>query len=132
MNHSIFTMAMLAALLLLPAALIAQQAAPDDTAAVGHVLDDLHRAAAEADEARYFGHFAAQAVFLGTDPGERWTLEAFRVWAKPWFQRKSAWTLVPRDRHVTVARDGRTAWFDEVAESSHYGACRGTGLAQPG
>jgi phosphohistidine phosphatase SixA/ketosteroid isomerase-like protein len=95
---------------------------------IGNVLDDFHRAAAEADEARYFGHFTPDGVFLGTDPTERWTVDAFRRWARPYFARESAWTFVPRDRHVTVAPDGTCAWFDEVAESRHYGACRGTGV----
>ena len=41
-------------------------------AEIGRELDDFHDAAAHADEARYFGHFAAGAVFLGTDATERW------------------------------------------------------------
>jgi phosphohistidine phosphatase SixA len=121
-------MALFAAILLPLGFPDARGAATDDATAITRVLDDFHRAAAEADEARYFGHFAPGAIFLGTDPAERWTVEAFRKWASPYFQRKSAWTFVPRDRHVTVAPGGRTAWFDEVAESRHYGACRGTGV----
>ena len=35
--------------------------------AVAAVLDDWHAAAAVADEARYFAHFAPDSVFLGTD-----------------------------------------------------------------
>ena len=50
------------------------------------VLDDWHLAAAQADEARYFGHFAENAVFLGTDATERWTKAEFRVWASPYFK----------------------------------------------
>ena len=38
------------------------------------VLDDFHAAAAASDEARYFDHFSAEGVFLGTDATERWTL----------------------------------------------------------
>jgi len=120
---------LLFAVLLSALSLLGSTRIEDDAAdAVGKILDDFHRAAAEADEARYFGHFAPEAVFLGTDPSERWTVEAFRRWAKPYFARKSAWAFTPRDRHVTVAPDGRCAWFDEVAESRHYGACRGTGV----
>jgi hypothetical protein len=37
------------------------------TKAIDAVLDDWRRAAASADEARYFGHFAANGVFMGTD-----------------------------------------------------------------
>src|SRR5271170_7515795 len=39
----------------------------------GAVLDDWHQAAAVSDEARYFGHFAPNGVYMGTDPTERWT-----------------------------------------------------------
>ena len=60
------------------------------------VLDDWHQAASVADEPRYFGHFAPNGVFMGTDPTERWTVAEFRKWAKPQFQRKSAWSFKPR------------------------------------
>src|SRR6266545_7462239 len=40
-----------------------------ETAAAA-MLDDWHAAAAAADEARYFAHFATDAVFLGTDATE--------------------------------------------------------------
>lgn len=36
------------------------------------MLDDWHQAAAVADEARYFGHFAPNGVFMSTDATERW------------------------------------------------------------
>jgi hypothetical protein len=31
------------------------------------MLDDWHQAASVADESRYFGHFALNGVFMGTD-----------------------------------------------------------------
>src|SRR6516162_8245242 len=52
---------------------------------VARELDDFHDAAAHADEARYFGHFAPDAVFLGTDATERWDLAAFGEYAHPHF-----------------------------------------------
>lgn len=99
-----------------------------ESAAVAVTLDDFHDAASKADEDRYFAHFSADGVFLGTDPKERWTVPEFRAWALPYFQRESAWTFKARDRHVHFSPDGATAWFDEVAESDSYGACRGTGV----
>lgn len=41
-----------------------QVAAPSPQQAVAVVLDDFHLAAAQADEARYFGHLDDTAVFL--------------------------------------------------------------------
>lgn len=53
-----------------------------ETAAVNRVVDDWHRAAAEADESRYFGHMSPDAVFGGTDATERWDLASFRAFAQ--------------------------------------------------
>jgi hypothetical protein len=94
------------------------------------VLDDFHLAAAQADEARYFGHLAANAVFLGTDGSERWEKEAFRAFAHPHFAQGKGWTFTPRDRHLTFSTDGRVAWFDEALDSATYGACRGSGVLE--
>lgn len=96
--------------------------------AVAAVLDDWHRAAAQADEGRYFGHFAEGAVFLGTDPGERWTKAAFQTWARPFFQRGKAWSFKATRRAITVSPDGRTAWFDEDLDTPNLGPARGTGV----
>jgi ketosteroid isomerase-like protein len=95
-------------------------------AAVNAVVDDWHKAAADADEARYFGHMTADAVFLGTDATERWDVTAFRAFAHPFFAKGKAWTFTPRHRNVMV--NGDTAWFDESLDSASYGECRGTGV----
>ena len=49
-------------------------------------------------------------------------------WAKPRFQRKSAWSFQPRDRHVPFSADGATAWFDEMLDTPNLGVCRGSGV----
>jgi hypothetical protein len=109
--------------------LIAGTAAAQTPAqAVGAVLDDWHQAASVADEARYFGHFAPNGVFMGTDATERWTVASFREWAKPHFQRKSAWSFKARDRHIEFSADGKTAWFDEMLDTTNLGVCRGSGV----
>jgi len=97
-------------------------------AQVAAVLDDWHHAAAVADEGRYFGHFAANGVFMGTDATERWTVGEFRVWAKPQFQRRSAWSFKPRNRQISFSADGKTAWFDEMLDTPNLGVCRGSGV----
>lgn len=96
--------------------------------AVSAVLDDWHDAASKADEARYFGHFAAEAVFLGTDGSERWDKAAFRAYAHPHFAKGKGWTLKPSDRKVSFSPDGKTAWFDEKVLSPSYGPSRGSGV----
>ena len=92
------------------------------------VLDFWHAAAARADEKAYFSAFHPDAVFLGTDGTERWTLAAFRTYAAPFFAKGRAWTLKPRDRRLSFSPDGAVAWFDETVDSPKYGAGRGTGV----
>lgn len=120
----------IAALLLTASLLGCASMQPPAAAGVAAVLDDWHRAAAEANEPRYFAHLAPEAIFLGTDATERWTAESFRVWARPYFARGKAWTFVPRDRKIRFSRDGRVAWFDELLDSQSYGVCRGSGVLQ--
>jgi ketosteroid isomerase-like protein len=95
---------------------------------IADMLDDFHDAAAKADERRYFAHFAEGAVFLGTDPTERWTVEEFRAWAARYFQGESAWVYHAVERHVRVADGGEVGWFDEVVRNEKYGDLRGTGV----
>jgi len=116
-------------LLLHPAAPAADvKPAEDKKAQVAAVLDHWHRAAAKADEARYFGHLTADAVFLGTDAGERWTRDEFRKWARPYFAKGKAWSFKATTRHITLAADGKVAWFDETLDTPNLGPCRGSGV----
>lgn len=119
---------------MLPAAAVlvfsvsASAAPPARESAASAVLDDWHAAAAQADEARYFGHFAPEAVFLGTDAGERWDIESFRAYAHPHFAKGKGWTLKPSERRISFSPDGKTAWFDERVLSPSYGPSRGSGV----
>lgn len=110
------------------ASVLLAQAGP--AAEATQVLERLHRAASEADEEVYFSLFAADAVFLGTDASERWTVDQFRAYAHPHFARGSGWTYTLRGgrRHVYVSADGNLAWFDEALDNEKYGECRGTGV----
>ena len=94
--------------------------------AVDQTLDDFHKAASDADEARYFGHFASDAVFIGTDASERWDVKTFREYAHPHFAAGKGWTYTPRNRSVVV--QGNIAWFDELLDNAKYGVCRGSGV----
>jgi hypothetical protein len=96
--------------------------------AVAAVLDGFHAAAAAADEEKYFAALAPDAVFLGTDATERWTREEFRKFAHPYFAKGKAWTYKPTARWISFAPDRTVAWFDELLDSPHMGACRGSGV----
>ncbi len=97
-------------------------------ALVSAVLDDWHAAAAAADEDRYFRHFASQAVFLGTDGSERWSVEEFRRYAHPYFAKGKAWSFRAVQRHVAFSPDGGVAWFDERLDTPNLGPSRGSGV----
>ena len=102
---------------------------PEEEAAAV-TLDALHAAAAAADDAGYFDLFAPDAVYIGTDVTERWTIDQFRAYAEPYFARGRGWTYTPRSRALTLAPlDCRcVVWFDEALDSQSYGTSRGTGV----
>lgn len=95
---------------------------------VATVLDQLHDAASKADEARYFGLFDANGVFIGTDATERWTVEEFRAYAHPYFSQGKGWSYTPTSREVHFSDDGGTAWFHEMLVNEKWGVCRGSGV----
>jgi len=97
---------------------------------VAETLDDFHRAAAEADGERYFGHFTPDAVFLGTDAGERWSVADFRAYAEPYFSQGKGWTYVASARHIDLSGGGDIAWFDERLQNVKYGEVRGSGVLE--
>ena len=99
-------------------------------AAINHTLDQLHDAASKADGDRYFKLFADDAIYIGTDAAERWTIAQFRSYAEPYFAKGTGWTYKPRSRHVVVADIPChcVAWFDELLDSQSYGTSRGTGV----
>jgi ketosteroid isomerase-like protein len=102
--------------------------------AVARVLDALHREAAEADGAAYFDLFAPDAVYIGTDVTERWSIAEFRGYAEPYFNRGQGWTYTPRSRSLTLAplECRCVVWFDEALDSASYGTSRGTGVVVRG
>lgn len=107
--------AIMAALLMMSGAAAAAEDAAL-TARVNAFLDEWHLDAAHARPA-YFDKIAPDGIYIGTDRTERWTREAFKAWAAPAFARPSAWTLTPRERHVSATADGSVIWFDEQLDS---------------
>jgi len=113
---------------MLLALLLAAAAPSSSEAQISAVLDDWHAAATAADEARYFGHFEAGAVFLGTDESERWNVEEFRRYAHPYFAKGKAWSFRAVQRHVAFSPDRAVAWFDERLDTPNLGPARGSGV----
>ncbi|MFQ5511916.1 MAG: nuclear transport factor 2 family protein [Candidatus Krumholzibacteriia bacterium] len=118
---------MIALLLLIASLLPAPGLVSDDRAVINSLLDGWHKAAAVADERAFFDVLGEESIYLGTDATERWSKSEFREWARPYFQRDTAWALVPRDRTVYLSRDGSVAWFEEYLDT-RMGDCRGSGV----
>lgn len=101
-----------------------------DHGAVLSVLDALHQHASKGDGEKYFELFTPNAVFIGTDATERWSLDQFKAYALPLFARGRSWTYKPRasSRNVELSDDRSVAWFNELLDNDKYGLCRGTGV----
>ncbi len=97
-------------------------------AEVSKTLDSFHQAASEAKFDEYFNHFAKDAMFIGTDASERWTVKEFKTYAKPAFQKGKGWTYKKRTRNIFLSPDQKFAWFDELLDNEVYGTSRGTGV----
>ncbi|AWI25228.1 nuclear transport factor 2 family protein [Flavobacterium pallidum] len=91
------------------------------------LLNNWHKAAAEANFNNYFSVLSKDAMFIGTDPGENWTKDAFITFAKPYFDKGKAWDFKPLERHIYFSEDGKLAWFDELLDT-WMKICRGSGV----
>ncbi len=118
------------ALVLAAVALPASAQVPASVTKIDATLNELHDAASKADGARYFRLFTDNAVYIGTDAAERWTIKEFRAFAEPYFAKGTGWTYRPLKRNVVVADlpCECVAWFDELLDSQSYGTSRGTGV----
>lgn len=92
------------------------------------VLDSFHQAASEANFDKYMSLLAQDAIYLGTDSGERWNKNEFSAFVMPYFNQGKGWIYVPIERNVTPTRASNIVFFDELLENKNYGRCRGTGL----
>jgi ketosteroid isomerase-like protein len=109
----------------------APQAEPQDAVAqVRAMLEDFHRAAAEADAERLFGHIDPEATIFGTDATERWSAEQFRALTAPYLARGQGWTTLPVAQFVHLSEGEDFAWFHERLGSTRHGAMRGSGVAR--
>lgn len=113
------------AILAIDSSALAGQSA--DETAVSDVLDALHQAASDADFERYFGLYADEFIFLGTDATERWDRDQFMEYARGPFSQGRGWTYTKLERHVYIAPDGQAAWFDERLDNANLGETRGSG-----
>ncbi|MFT5236095.1 MAG: hypothetical protein ACI90A_001461 [Shewanella sp.] len=88
------------------------------------VLDKLHQAASDADWDRYFSLYLPDAIFIGTDTAEHWTMDQFQQYARP----TQGWTYTLTSRKINqLSGVDKVIVFDELLDSESYGVSRGTG-----
>ena len=133
MRRALLLAALLSATAALPACVthstVCGRPMSPDPSQAGATLDALHAAASRADGPAYFALFTPDAIFIGTDATERWSLEEFRAYCEPYFSKGQGWTYVPTERHLTPApRQPDVVWFDERLQNEKYGETRGSGV----
>ncbi|MFD1079898.1 nuclear transport factor 2 family protein, partial [Longispora fulva] len=58
---------------------------------INTLLNQWHKAAAEANFDAYFSKMADESIFIGTDPTENWDKQSFMNFSKPYFDKGKAW-----------------------------------------
>jgi len=97
------------------------------TREVNAFVDGWHDDAANARTA-YFDKIARDGVYIGTDRTELWTRDAFKAWAKKYFDAKSAWTFKATRRNVYASADKSLIWFDELLDTRNMGPAMASGV----
>jgi hypothetical protein len=94
---------------------------------INQLLDNWHKAAADADLEKFFGFMTQNATYIGTDPSERWTRQEFFNFSKPYFEKETTWDFKAFDRKIYTSKDQKTIWLDELL-NTWMGVCRGSGV----
>ncbi|GAB3377720.1 nuclear transport factor 2 family protein [Massilia agri] len=97
------------------------------TRQVNAFVDEWHDDAANARMA-YFDKIARDGIYIGTDRTELWGRDAFKTWAKKYFDRKAAWSFKATRRNVYASADKSLIWFDELLDTPNMGHCMASGV----
>jgi hypothetical protein len=93
------------------------------------LLNNWHKAAADANYEAYFGKMDSIAVFIGTDATENWTKTQFAAFSKPYFNKGKAWSFKAIERNIYLSKNKNFVWFDELLDT-WMGTCRGSGVLE--
>lgn len=128
MIHATIKSLFLACCLFVAGLVHAASADPALAQQVNAFVDAWHDDAAHARMA-YFDKIAPDGVYIGTDRSELWQRDAFKAWARKYFEgRKSAWAFKATRRNVYASADGKLIWFDELLDTPNMGHCMASGV----
>jgi hypothetical protein len=96
---------------------------------ITQMIDNWHKAAANADQTAYFDGIDENGIYIGTDATEIWTKQEFFEWSKPYFDKGKAWSFTAIKRNIFLSEDRSFAWFDELLQFSG-GVFRGSGVVR--
>ncbi len=91
------------------------------------MLNNWHKAAAEAKFDDYFNLLSDESIYIGTDATENWNKKEFQNFAKPYFDRGKAWNFKTIERNIYFSEDQKMIWFDELLDTQMK-ICRGSGI----
>ena len=94
---------------------------------INNLLDNWHKAAANADTLVFFNSMDDNAIYIGTDATERWTKQEFYNYSIPYFRKGKAWDFKPIERKIYFSDDKNIAWFNETLDT-WTGICRSSGV----
>lgn len=94
---------------------------------INNILDNWHKAAAEANYEKYFGSMSEESIFIGTDATENWNKKQFQEFAKPYFDKGKAWNFKAIERNIYFSENRKIVWFDELL-NTQMKICRGSGV----
>lgn len=96
---------------------------------INTLLNNWHKAAANANYKNYFTKMDSLSVFIGTDATENWNKNEFKAYSKPHFNKGKAWSFKTLERNIYLNKTNNFAWFDELL-NTQMGTCRGSGVLE--
>ena len=104
-----------------------QQQSISQKETINTLVNRWHKAATDADFDAYFACMDDDGYYIGTDASEKWTVEEFKAFCRPHFEKGSAWDFKTIDREVYLSDDKSVAWFDEKL-NTWMGVCMASGV----
>ena len=101
----------------------------NETKAVNEMLNKWHNDVANYNYDDYFNAFSKEGYYIGTDATENWRQNEFKIFSKPYFDKKNTWNFTTKQRYIYFSKDQQFVWFNELLDT-WMGICRGSGVLE--